>query len=82
MSWILLKPLRLLMPTVQLLGGHKVPLVNNMSHIINHLSFGPAFPGLVNPLDRFERILSDELLTFKYYLKVRELALQREGVPF
>jgi len=37
---------------------------------VKHLSFGPAFPGLVNPLDNLDRILHDELQTFKYYLKV------------
>ncbi|KAF5827572.1 endoplasmic reticulum vesicle transporter-domain-containing protein [Dunaliella salina] len=54
----------------QLLGEHRVPLVNNMSHSIHHLSFGPAFPGLVNPLDHLQRILKDQLLSFKYFLKV------------
>lgn len=45
-------------------------MLRNMSHNIKHLSFGPAFPGLVNPLDNFDRILTEDLEAFKYYLKV------------
>jgi hypothetical protein len=30
----------------------------NVSHIVHSLSFGPPFPGVVNPLDNSERMLS------------------------
>ncbi len=55
---------------LQLLNGHHVPHLLNMSHIINHVSFGPHYPGQVNPLDGFERILDTNLASFKYFLKV------------
>eukprot|EP00245_Coleochaete_scutata_P010511 TRINITY_DN3696_c0_g3_i1.p1 TRINITY_DN3696_c0_g3~~TRINITY_DN3696_c0_g3_i1.p1 ORF type:complete len:351 (+),score=56.23 TRINITY_DN3696_c0_g3_i1:119-1171(+) len=46
----------------------------NISHIIHKASFGPEYPGIVNPLDGFVRILEDhkstESGTFKYFLKV------------
>ncbi|EIE27037.1 DUF1692-domain-containing protein [Coccomyxa subellipsoidea C-169] len=42
----------------------------NSSHIIHRVSFGPTFPGQVNPLDGAERILDKESGTFKYFLKV------------
>ncbi|BDA44520.1 Endoplasmic reticulum-Golgi intermediate compartment protein [Coccomyxa sp. Obi] len=42
----------------------------NSSHIIHRVSFGPTYPGQVNPLDGAERILQKESGTFKYFLKV------------
>mmetsp|Transcript_32124 Transcript_32124/g.44540 ORF Transcript_32124/g.44540 Transcript_32124/m.44540 type:complete len:338 (+) Transcript_32124:258-1271(+) len=44
----------------------------NVSHAIHSLSFGPEFPGIVNPLDGTKRILTEEegTGTFKYFLKV------------
>eukprot|EP00798_Chlamydomonas_sp_ICE-L_P004412 gene4412-14537_t len=41
----------------QLLGGHHIPHVYNMSHTIHTLSFGPKYPGLVNPLDATTRLV-------------------------
>ncbi|MEW5317414.1 MAG: hypothetical protein WDW38_008711 [Sanguina aurantia] len=54
----------------QLLGGHRVPRLLNISHIIHHVSFGPHYPGLVNPLDGFVRTVGTIPQTFKYFLKV------------
>jgi hypothetical protein len=53
----------------------------NISHHIRKLSFGPAFPGAINPLDGFVRTTTDAARegTWKYYLKVRIL-LRRVGV--
>jgi len=43
----------------------------NVSHTVHSLSFGPPFPGVVNPLDNNERMLSkEEAGTFRYFLKV------------
>ena len=60
-------------PPPQLLGGHHAPRVLNMSHHIYELSFGPHFPGLVNPLDGFERIVTQStgFQAFNYFIKVR-----------
>lgn len=54
----------------QLLGGHRIPKVLNMSHSIRHLGFGPHYPGQVNPLDGFSHIVKEKAYTFKYFLKV------------
>lgn len=54
----------------QLLGGHHVPVVLNMSHVIHRFSFGPPYPGLVNPLDGYSRIVDTNFANFKYFLKV------------
>lgn len=55
----------------QLLGSHHVPKISNMSHHIYELSFGPHYPGLVNPLDGFERIVKGpSFQAFKYFIKV------------
>eukprot|EP00197_Chlamydomonas_leiostraca_P005355 CAMPEP_0202861090 /NCGR_PEP_ID=MMETSP1391-20130828/2603_1 /ASSEMBLY_ACC=CAM_ASM_000867 /TAXON_ID=1034604 /ORGANISM="Chlamydomonas leiostraca, Strain SAG 11-49" /LENGTH=287 /DNA_ID=CAMNT_0049540413 /DNA_START=178 /DNA_END=1041 /DNA_ORIENTATION=+ len=54
----------------QLLNGHHIPKVLNMSHTIHHLSFGPYFPGQVNPLTGYTRLLRDAPAQFKYFLKV------------
>jgi hypothetical protein len=44
----------------------------NVSHVIHTLSFGPEFPGAVNPLDDTQRILEQHegSGTYKYFLKV------------
>ncbi|GBG66871.1 hypothetical protein CBR_g72627 [Chara braunii] len=48
----------------------------NVSHLIHKVSFGPEFPGLVNPLDGFVRLLDGrgnppmDSGTFKYFLKI------------
>ena len=46
----------------------------NVSHTIHKLSFGPEFPGEVNPLDDFVRTVrqGEPTGTFKYFLKVRQ----------
>lgn len=55
----------------QLLGDHHIPKILNMSHHIHELSFGPHFPGLVNPLDGFERVVKGPTFQdFKYFIKV------------
>ena len=41
-------PLTLPLPLpLQLLGGHHVPVVLNMSHVITSVNFGPHYPGQV-----------------------------------
>ncbi|KAH6558506.1 hypothetical protein KP509_1Z060600 [Ceratopteris richardii] len=42
----------------------------NVSHIINALSFGPPFPGVVNPLDRAVRIQTTSSGMYQYFIKV------------
>ncbi|GBG75102.1 hypothetical protein CBR_g19615 [Chara braunii] len=48
----------------------------NVSHHIHKVSFGPEFPGIVNPLDGFVRMLDGrgnppmDSGTFKYFLKI------------
>jgi hypothetical protein len=61
---------------VQMLTGHVLPRLTNMSHIIHKVSFGPEYPGQVNPLDGFKRINgpNDAPHAYKYYLKVRVCA--------
>lgn len=60
-------------PVLQMLTGHVLPKLTNMSHVINKVAFGPEFPGQVNPLDGFNRITKDGdiLRAYKYFLKVR-----------
>ena len=47
----------------------------NTSHEIRTLSFGPAYPGLLNPLDGVVRTAGGNEVSkggaFKYFLKVR-----------
>lgn len=59
--------------TLQMLTGHVLPRLTNMSHIIHKVSFGPEYPGQVNPLDGFKRVngLDDTPHAYKYFLKVR-----------
>ncbi|KAK9833853.1 hypothetical protein WJX74_007907 [Apatococcus lobatus] len=42
----------------------------NVSHHIHSISFGSSFPGMVNPLSGYHRIVTEESGTFKYFLKV------------
>eukprot|EP00250_Pteridium_aquilinum_P003513 c13825_g1_i2 orf=635-1795(-) len=42
----------------------------NVSHKINELSFGPHFPGVVNPLDKVERIQTTSSGMYQYFIKV------------
>lgn len=60
-----------------LLQGHHLPKVLNMSHHVHELSFGPHYPGLVNPLDGFHNMIASapegeepDWKTFKYFIKV------------
>jgi len=39
----------------------------NVSHIIHHVAFGDPFPGRVNPLDGFKRIVDVDSGTFKVW---------------
>jgi hypothetical protein len=42
-----------------------------MTHHIHEVSFGPHYPGMVNPLDGFERVVSGKQYeAFKYFIKV------------
>ncbi len=58
----------------------------NTSHVIHQLSFGPSFPGAVNPLDGFVRTTGEveRTGTYKYFLKVstraRRAALHAPGL--
>lgn len=54
----------------QLLGTHHVPKVSNLSHVVHRVGFGPAYPGQVNPLDGYSRVMTDATYAFKYFLKV------------
>ena len=42
----------------------------NVSHSVNHLSFGKKYPGRVNPLDGVERICEHPSAMFQYFIKV------------
>mmetsp|Transcript_23393 Transcript_23393/g.55734 ORF Transcript_23393/g.55734 Transcript_23393/m.55734 type:complete len:388 (-) Transcript_23393:252-1415(-) len=42
----------------------------NVSHTVNHLSFGTVYPGRVNPLDDSHRICHDRSGMFQYFVKV------------
>ena len=68
---------------MQLLGNHHIPKVLNMSHHVYELSFGPHFPGLINPLDGFERIIKakEEFQAYKYFIKVDQKCGMNGGGP-
>jgi hypothetical protein len=61
----------------QMLTGHVLPRVRNMSHTVHRLAFGPGFPGQVNPLDGTVRVEPAESRghAYKYYLKVKRARL-------
>ena len=42
----------------------------NVSHRIKKFSFGPTYPGQVNPLDGFDRIIDHDYGTYQYFVKV------------
>jgi hypothetical protein len=42
----------------------------NMSHIVNKLSYGADFPGLVNPLDGAVAMQTGGHLMYQYFIKV------------
>jgi len=56
----------------QMLTGHVLPRVRNISHTVHRVSFGPSFPGQVNPLDGTQRIEPPGSggHAYKYYIKV------------
>lgn len=56
----------------QMLTGHMLPRLRNMSHTIHKLQFGPSFPGQVNPLDSAVRMeaATSKGHAYKYYIKV------------
>eukprot|EP00879_Flechtneria_rotunda_P003130 GHRR01003351.1.p1 GENE.GHRR01003351.1~~GHRR01003351.1.p1 ORF type:complete len:673 (+),score=232.53 GHRR01003351.1:391-2409(+) len=56
----------------QMLTGHILPKLTNMSHVIYKVAFGPEYPGQVNPLDGFSRISQPGEVpkAYKYFLKV------------
>lgn len=50
-----------------------MPLRNiniNLTHTINHLSFGTDYPGRKNPLDELERLQTHRTSMYQYFLKV------------
>lgn len=51
----------------------------NVSHIINSISFGDPYPGMVNPLEGSHKILSDGSGYFQYYIKVVPTVYQPRG---
>ena len=42
----------------------------NMTHHIHKLRFGPSYPGRINALDGFDRIVDHDYGTFKYFLTI------------
>lgn len=42
----------------------------NVSHRVNELSFGPHFPGVVNPLDGAQRVQMTPTGMYQYFIKV------------
>jgi hypothetical protein len=56
----------------QMLSGHVLPRVRNISHAVHRLTFGPSFPGQVSPLDGTTRIeaANGGGHAYKYYIKV------------
>jgi hypothetical protein len=55
-----------------MLTGHVLPHLTNMSHTVHRVSFGPAFPGQVTPLDGTVRMEQPggKPHAYKYYLKI------------
>ncbi|XP_046547379.1 endoplasmic reticulum-Golgi intermediate compartment protein 3-like [Haliotis rubra] len=51
---------------LQAFGGQKF----NISHQINHLSFGIDYPGIINPLDATYEAANEEQMMFQYFVKV------------
>ena len=42
----------------------------NVSHTINHLSFGTSYPGQIHPLDNLKVVASKSVSAFNYYIKI------------
>jgi hypothetical protein len=42
----------------------------NMTHHINKLRFGPQYPGRINALDQFHRVVDHDYGTFRYFLTI------------
>lgn len=51
---------------LQAFGGQKF----NISHHINHLSFGNDYPGIVNPLDGMHEPAEQLQMMYKYFVKI------------
>uniref|UniRef100_A0A8D0LDH7 Endoplasmic reticulum-Golgi intermediate compartment protein n=1 Tax=Sus scrofa TaxID=9823 RepID=A0A8D0LDH7_PIG len=51
-------------------GKHRCCLQINMTHYIQHLSFGEDYPGIVNPLDRTNVTAPQASMMFQYFVKV------------
>ncbi|XP_041360942.1 endoplasmic reticulum-Golgi intermediate compartment protein 3-like [Gigantopelta aegis] len=51
---------------LQAFGGQKF----NITHTINHLSFGMDYPGILNPLDEVNQIADEDQMMFQYFVKV------------
>uniref|UniRef100_UPI00358FB997 endoplasmic reticulum-Golgi intermediate compartment protein 3 isoform X2 n=1 Tax=Myxine glutinosa TaxID=7769 RepID=UPI00358FB997 len=42
----------------------------NLTHYINHLSFGQEYPGIKNPLDGTKAVAHEDSVMFQYFVKV------------
>ncbi|XP_070209579.1 endoplasmic reticulum-Golgi intermediate compartment protein 3-like isoform X2 [Littorina saxatilis] len=51
---------------LQAFGGQKF----NISHHINHLSFGTDYPGIVNPLDAMHEPATQLQMMYQYFVKI------------
>ena len=50
-----------------------MPLRNiniNLTHTVNHLSFGTDYPGMKNPLDKWQQVQAVPTCMYQYFLKV------------
>jgi len=54
-------------------------LYYNASHVINHLSFGPAFPGRPNPLDGVIKRTEKGPAHFQYFIKIVPTQYEEES---
>eukprot|EP00123_Amoebidium_parasiticum_P000794 comp11697_c0_seq1/m.6245 comp11697_c0_seq1/g.6245 ORF comp11697_c0_seq1/g.6245 comp11697_c0_seq1/m.6245 type:complete len:411 (-) comp11697_c0_seq1:156-1388(-) len=45
-------------------------VVFNMSHTVNSLSFGTAYPGIINPLDGYHKASPNIGMMYQYYIKI------------
>uniref|UniRef100_A0A7S0LUE1 Endoplasmic reticulum vesicle transporter C-terminal domain-containing protein n=1 Tax=Cryptomonas curvata TaxID=233186 RepID=A0A7S0LUE1_9CRYP len=53
-----------------LLNFQRNVVQHNVSHVINHLSFGKKFPGRINPLDGLSRFTEFKSGMYQYFIKV------------
>lgn len=51
----------------------------NLTHVVNHLSFGVDFPGARNPLDGSEKIQLAEASMYQYFVKVVPTIYEKIG---